>query len=186
MISIKICNPETGLSFPEFIHNTTTYVAVPHGSVGELWVNANRTCTLVLEASGQEVAVVQVNSPGGKVNLSEICQPRTTERSVMDLIPSFGFGPFRHQKAPKIVQRLYAFRAYVVEGTKDQRRHGSMLASVDFHVLCDVDYCWAHSYHVQYLRNPSAQSISDQAEGNCPHCGEVRARLQKDWRFESV
>lgn len=185
MISIEIRNPENHLTFPEFIHNTTSIVAVPHGATSELRVNADRACTLVLEAGGVELLVVQIERPGLTVNLSEFCQPNLPSRSFGDLIPSFEFGPFKHRKAPKIQQRLYAFRAIIEGGTPNKRERHNLLATFDVHMLCDVDFHWARALYLKDVTSRGTHAIADKVEGNCPHCHEVRARLEKDGSYET-
>lgn len=184
MISAKIRNPESKLEFMEFIHGTTCIVAVPHGAQSELWVSSDQQCTLVIEAAGRELEVLRINAPGSSVKLSDLLQPlvRNTGGGLVDL---FSFGPFRRQHSAKPTQRLYNFRAIVESGSPQNR--GEVLATFDFHLLCEVDFHWARAYHLELNgdRSQATGSIAERAEGSCPHCQEVRTRLERDWRYDA-
>lgn len=176
MISAKIVDPESKREFMNFIHGTTSIVAVPHGADSELQISTNRVATLVVEAGSEELSTLQVNPPGASIRISELKQP--LERQGISIADILSFGPFRHRQ-PKLTQRLYKFRAVIENGTPNRR--GKMLATFDFHLLCEVDFHWARAFHLDEVKSDSVTRL---AEGTCSFCQEARARLQKDWKFE--
>jgi hypothetical protein len=61
-----------------------------------------------------------------------------------------------------------------------------VLATFDFHLLCEVDFHWARVYHLELDRKSNqAKTIAERAEGTCPLCHEARLRLQKNWNYET-
>lgn len=188
MISAEICNPANGLPYMDFVHHKTRVVAVPHGEKSILRVQADRVATLIIEAGGEEVSVVGVSPPGVVVDLSQLNQPHVPSRTIGGFVPTFEFGPFKHVKRPVIRQRLYAFRAIIKAGAPEGREHAETLARFEFHMLCDVDFHWARALHLRTLGDPLAAAkvnADTAAEGTCPHCREISARLKKDWSYET-
>ncbi len=181
MISAKICNPDSKRSFMEFTHGTTCIVGVPHGAESKLWVTADRPSTLVIEASGHEIQVIQITPPGGGILISRLQQP--LQRNATGNLRNLLAGMLRRHSAQNAGQRLYNFRAMVEDGTPQRR--GNLLATFDFHLLCETDFHWARAYHLKLDLDPDAASVADRAEGICPHCQEVRAKLEKNWSYES-
>lgn len=177
MITASICDPQSKREFMNFIHGTTSIVAVPHGADSELSITCQRKCTLVIEAGGQEITTLLINPPGVSITLSELRQP--LERNGINLTDIFSFGPFRRQQ-PLPEQRLYKFRASFEDGTPNRR--GSLLATFDFHLLCEVDFHWARACHLD--GDAKSDSVIRRAEGSCQICQLSRIRLQKDWKFE--
>lgn len=175
MIRAEIRDPQSKLSFMEFTHGTTCIVGVPHGADSELWVKADHPCTLVIEAAGRELHVGLVEPPGGAIKLSTLRQP-LVRTGLSGLL-----GAWRAEKPNTPVQRLYNFRALIHEGTPEKR--GNLLATFDFHLLCEVDFHWARAYHLEL--NQASEAVTERAEGTCPHCLEVRTRLEKQWRYET-
>ena len=77
-------------------------------------------------------------------------------------------------------QRLYNFRGLIHAGTPKSR--GDLLATFDFHLLCEVDFHWARAYHLE--DGNTSEAVTRRAEGTCPHCQEIRNRLERQWRYE--
>lgn len=182
MISAKIRDPESKNEFMEFVHGTTCIVAIPHGAASELWITSDHPCTLVIEAAGQELEILPVTPPGGSVKISDLRQP--LQRQGVALGEIFKFGPFRRRPLlSQPCQRLYNFRAVIEDGSPENR--GELLATFDFHLLCEVDFHWARAYHLELDRaNAAGHTVTQRAEGTCLFCQEARTRLQKTWRFE--
>jgi hypothetical protein len=181
MITAKIRDPQTQLPFMEFVHGTTCIVGVPHGAQSELWVTCDTPCTLVIEAAGRELEVLPLIAPGDSINISRLEQPLVRQGSILqNAWDVFRRAPRKPQPAP---QRLYNFRAVAENGTPLQR--GDVLATFDFHLLCEVDFHWARAFHLKLKTGGGEGSIAERAEGTCPSCSEVRSRQAKDWRYET-
>jgi hypothetical protein len=178
MISAKIREPESKLEFMEFTHSTTCIVGVPHGAGSELWVTSDCPCTVSIEAGGVELAQVIIERSGGAIRISDLNQPHVPQGGILSGLLQGALGR-RHVLRPSFSrQRLYKFRAVV-------QSNGDLLATFDFHLLCEVDFHWARAYHLELSTTSGANSsVADRAEGTCPSCQEVRARLEKDWRYE--
>ena len=176
MIRAKVCDPASKLDFMEFTRGTTCILGIPHGANSELWIRTDHSCTLAIEAAGQELKVVKIEAPGGSVKLSDLRQPLIRGFTIANLL-----GSLRRQKRQAPEQRLYNFRALVLDGTPQKR--GSLLATFDFHMLCETDFHWARAYHLE--NSNASEAVTKRAEGTCPHCLEVRTRLEKEWRYES-
>ncbi|MBX9573853.1 MAG: hypothetical protein K2X77_33460 [Candidatus Obscuribacterales bacterium] len=179
MISAEIRNPSNKLPYMEFCHHNTTLVAVPHGEKSELWLQCDRPATLVIEAGGSEVSVVELQLGTTVVSLSDLYQPHVPGRSIGGIVPSFDFGIFKHVKQPKIQQRLFSFSATVKAGKPDGHERAQTLATFRFHLLCIVDFHWARAIKLGTGGDPAS------AEGTCPACKVVSDRLKSDWRFET-
>ncbi len=184
MISARICAAQSKLEFMEFIHGTTSIVGVPHGVESELSVTSDSPGTLVIEAAGREIKIVPVTTDGVSVKLSDLQQPLTQQGSaVKSILRTFNRlrGKPVGQHKP---QRLYNFRAIFENGSPQNR--GEVQATFDFHLLCETDFHWARVYHLELVHSKDGEStVTDRAEGTCPLCQEVRARLERDWHFES-
>ena len=175
MIRAEIRDPASKLRFMEFTRGTTCIVGVPHGAESELWINADHPCNLVIEAAGRELELLQIKPPGGSIKVSDLRQPlsRHSLGSLLDM--------FRSDKQNTPNQRLYNFRALIEDKSCGTR--GNLLATFDFHMLCELDFHWARAYHLELTQAPEA--VVERAEGTCPHCLEVRTRLEKKWRYET-
>lgn len=176
MIRAKVCDPASKLGFMEFIRGTTCILSVPHGADSELWVSTDQSCTLAIEAAGQELQCVEIHAPGGSIHISELRQPLA--RNVFSVSRLLQALRFEQPSVP--TQRLYNFRALIHSGTPAER--GDLLATFDFHLLCEVDFHWARAYHLEESNTPEA--VTTRAEGTCPHCQEIRNRLERQWRYE--
>lgn len=197
MISVGIVDPKTNLPFPNFIHNTTTYVGVPHNAETLLWVSTDLACLLNLEAENRQVLDKnkEIVVPGEGIVLSTLKQPIVSTSGGGFLPPWLsGLGNRLIGRSapaptpdPSAAARLYAFRAVINQLGKDYDKLSTVQGTVDFHLLCEYDYAWAYAIHLDLRENPKAigtQAIWERAEGVCPTCAEVRARLQRDWTPE--
>lgn len=184
MISARICAAEGKQEFMEFTHGTTCIVAVPHGVESELWISSDTPGTLVLEAAGREIKVMRLQPPGCTLKLSDLQQPLVQQPKSLGSILK-ALNPLRRPAPqPPASQRLYNFRAIIEDGSPRQR--GDVLATFDFHLLCEVDFHWARVYHLELDRKSNqAKTIAERAEGTCPLCHEARLRLQKNWNYET-
>lgn len=184
MISVHLCNPDAGQPFASFIHNTTTYVGVPHQARSQLWVTTERPRYLTIEAENQQVIANQlVSAPGTSLLISDMKQPPKPSSALGGIVPPF----FRRRgKVPtKPPLRLYAFRVILSRKPLDQ--DPTPEATFDFHLLCAEDFEWAKSFELQLYSDPAAiapATIGDVAEGTCAVCAEVRERLRRDWLSE--
>lgn len=186
MISVSVIDKASKQPFLNFIHNTTTYVGVPHTAETVLWVANDEPCFLGLEADCTRLTgtTKQVTAPGDGLVLSALKQPLVLPGPRSGFVPGF----LRRRAIPKPQEeqpRLYAFRAMV---SKDPGEI-DILSTVDFHLLCEFDYRWALAIHLELQSNPQAlgsQTIWERAEGTCPTCATVRARLQRDWTPENL
>lgn len=178
MISAKIRESESSREFMEFTHGTTCIVGVPHGASSELWLTSDSPCTVCIEAAAVELARVQLERSGGAIRISDLQQPLIPQGGILSSLWQGALGR-RHLVRPSFSrQRLYKFRAVVQDGV-------DLLATFDFHLLCEVDFHWARAYHLELsTASGSSGAVADRAEGSCPLCQEVRARLERDWRYE--
>lgn len=186
MISVSLCDPASQESLRTFQHNTTTYAGVPHGSHCRLWVITPKPLFLTIEAESRNVITDRpIAAPGDSLLVSDYKQPlKSGGFNLGGFIP--GFLKIGRSKVPaKPPLRLYAFR--VVLTAKPLADGGRPEATYDFHILCDEDYNWAETFHLELASRPAAISpatIGDVAEGTCPICAEVRARLRREWLDE--
>ncbi len=182
MITVNLCNADVGQPFASFMHNTTTYVGVPHDSRSQLWINMSQPRFLTIEAENQRVIADRpLTAPGGSVLISEMTQPRRPVGGLGGFIPSF----LRRRVPSRPPLRLYAFR--VVLSKRPLGEDPSPEATFDFHLLCQEDFRWAKSFQQQLLQAPAAISpstIGEVAEGTCAICAEVRERLRRQWLSE--
>jgi len=176
MIRAKVCDPESKLGFMEFTRGTTSILSVPHGADSELWISTDQRCTLTIEAAGQELKSVEIAPPGGSICISDLRQPLA--RNVLSF--SRLMQALHLEKAAEPTQRLYNFRGLIHAGTPKAR--GDLLATFDFHLLCEVDFHWARAYHLE--DGNTSEAVTRRAEGTCPHCQEIRNRLERQWRYE--
>lgn len=178
MISAKIRELQSKFEFMEFTHGTTCIVGVPHGAESELWVTSDAPCTLSIEAGGIELKRQHIERTGTAVRISDLQQPHVPQGGILSGLLQGAFAR-RHVVRPSFTkQRLYNFRAVVQDGNE-------LLATFDFHLLCEVDFHWARAYHLELSTGSDTNaSVAERAEGTCPLCQEVRARLEKDWRYE--
>lgn len=181
MIQAKLCNADGGQPFNSFIHNTTTYVGVPHDARCNLWLATSEARFLTIEAESQHViASRKIEAPGGFVLVSELKQPLQPSSGLSGWVPPFL--RIKNSKVKKPQLRLYAFR--VIVSRQPLNKDGTPDATFDFHLLCEEDFQWARSFELQLAKEPAAiapATIGDVAEGTCVTCAEVRERLRRDW-----
>lgn len=189
MISASLCNPAIQEPLRTFVHNTTTYVGVPHDAHCRLWITTNKPLFLTVEAENQNVITDRkIVAPGDSILVSDYKQPLGS--GVLGRIIPDGFIPGflrigRSRKPKKEQLRLYAFRTILSSSPLSDGAPPE--ATFDFHILCEEDYDWAEMFHLELLKRPAAiapATIGDVAEGTCPRCAEVRARLRRDWATE--
>lgn len=182
MISVNVIDQTSRQAFPTFIHNTTTYVGVAHEAGTLLSVTSEHPCILTLEAENQTLfnRGIEIPAWGSCIELSALKQPQLPSGG-FDFASLLPWGRKRVEPQRQHTPRLYAFRAMIASAASPE----ILLSTVDFHLLCLVDYRWAEALHGALLKDPQAlgsETIWERAEGTCPVCAEVRARLQKDWR----
>lgn len=184
MISANLCDPAVAEPLRTFQHNTTTYVGVPHGSHCKLWITTDQPMFLTVIAENRNIISDRpIAAPGDSLLLSDYKQPISGGGGLGGFIP--GFLRIGRSKPPQKQLRLYAFR--VVLSSRKLADGGRPEASYEFHILCDEDYNWAELFHLELQSRPAAiapATIGDVAEGTCPICAEVRARLRREWLNE--
>lgn len=177
MLTARICDPIAQQPFASFVHNTTTYVSIPHGHPSVLFLQADeckpeQPIRASIQVGGREVYSHQMN-----------CQPSFIELSKLPAPPhigSFGdlFIPLMRKRPAPEPMRLYSFSIVFQSCDADART----LATYQFHVLCPPEFEQAEEFHLRLQRDPKAiapDSITDRCEGNCcPDCRAVRLSMK--------
>lgn len=169
----RICDPEAREPYPNFVHNTTTYVAIPHDRPSLLFVfNDEEPCSVAIMAEGREIHVERLVNGQAVIELHRFRAPAPQPTNVTETLASLI--SLARRKPHCRENRLYAFSIVLRDDTPEQ----SVLATYDFHVLCPTEYEAACAYHHEICQSPkviSPDTISDRAEGRaCPNCREVR------------
>jgi hypothetical protein len=171
--TVKICDPLSGGPFPSFVHNTTTYVGIPHDRQSQLFVNCSGPCRVCVQSGGRTLVCQDTISGQVVIPLSELQAPPVPPGSIAEWLLSF---LRKHECGP---HRLYRFAAII----QSQEPGHPVLATYDFHILCPVEYAEAMAYHHALQTNPAAiapDAIADRAEGRtCPYCRQVRKTLHQ-------
>lgn len=172
----RICDPELRESFPQFCHNTTTYVSIPHKAASQLFVfNDEEPCWASIQVEGREVHTVRLDGKQSLIELHRLVQPEPVTDSFRDTLANlFGVRRSRPRENCKNHTRLYAFQVVLLADTPQRQ----VLATYDFHILCPREYADACAVHRQICSNPDViapDTISDRTEGRCcPDCKQTR------------
>jgi hypothetical protein len=151
--------------YKSFKHNTTRYVRIPHLAPSLLkvqWTEACRVCV----SSNDQIVVCEPTSQQGDatISLSDLRAPRVGP----------GLNLFHRTRQ---AQRLYAFKVIIQDLSDDHK----VLATYEFHVLCEEDYNAAFAYKMRLDNDPKVIApdlISDRVEGSrCQICKQVRKTL---------
>jgi hypothetical protein len=169
----RVCDPEAREQFPNFVHNTTTYVSVPHDAPSQLFViDDTEPAWASIQVDGREVHAVRLDAGQTVIQLNTLYAPAPASDSFRDNLVSL----FSRRRRPncKSHVRLYAFQV-VIQSDTDERK---VLATYDFHILCPREYQEACDVHARICAHPeviSPDTISDRAEGReCPNCKRTR------------
>lgn len=169
-----ICDPQAREPFPSFVHNTTTYVSIPHDHPSLLVAkNDEEPCWLSLQVEGRELHAQRLVDGQAIIDISKFKAPLPSPTSLTDTLSQIL--SFARGKSACRHTRLYTFSAVLLGDTADR----AVLATYDFHVLCPREFEAACVFHRDVCRSPQAitpDTISDRTEGrNCPSCRQVRA-----------
>lgn len=174
MLTAKICDPIAQQPFASFVHNTTTFVSIPHGHPSVLFLHADSQPQPVrasIQVGGREVYNHVLNAQPSFIELSKLPAPPSS---------SFGelFMPLMRKRTAPQPMRLYSFSVVFQSNDEGART----LATYDFHVLCPPEFDQAQEFHLRLQRDPTAiapDSLSDRCEGNCcPDCRAVRLSMK--------
>lgn len=173
MIKVKLCNPNVPEPFKQFVHNTTTYVAVPHDSPFQLFVQSQPGSTLRIFVRGHKL-VKQVLPEGQAIlPLSDLTMPHEIG-SLRDWINLVMGRP----KPQPVQQRLYQFCAHVSRPGGEKTT-----ATFAFHILCPEEFEVARAVHLRLQTEPDAiapKTISELVEGHhCVQCQTLKEALDK-------
>lgn len=179
MITINICDPRAQGPFRTFVHNTTTYVSVPHDAPSQLWVEADEPSVLVIHSCGQAVMSREFER-NVTIPLHEIRTPHHQPTGLADIASAVLMQGLLRRPAPPCKNpnhRLYDFTAEV-----RRLRDGATVANMDVHILCPTDFRVAEDLHLRLQDEPAAiapDAIWQHAEGKaCPQCAQLQAILQ--------
>lgn len=177
MITINICDPGAKEPFGAFVHNTTTYVSVPHDAASQLWVEADEPSKLVIQSCGQPVKEIPFER-SITVPLSEISTNWNQTPGLVEIAGNWlrkGLrrpAPCRHPS-----NRLYDFTVEV-----RRLRDDAIVGEAEVHILCPIDFKLASELHLLLQERPDALSpdtIAQRAEGKaCPRCAQLSEQLR--------
>jgi hypothetical protein len=174
----RICDPATQELYPNFCHNTRTYVGIEHDAPSVLFVyNDQEPSWASIQVDGREVHRVQLTGTQAVIELHKLMAPPPAPADLTEALSDV-LGNFLRLKRRKpncrSHQRLYKF-SLVLQADTDQRE---TLATYDFHVLCPREFEEANAYHRQICADPAAiapHTIAERAEGRCcPNCRRTR------------
>lgn len=181
MITVNICDPSARRAFQTFVHNTTTYVSVPHDAASQLWVEADEPSVLVIQSCGQAV----IQRPFDRqitVPLSEIRTPFHVSQGLADLASAFVKQGLLRRPAPPCRNpnhRLYDFTVEIRRALDN-----ATIGARDVHILCPVDFALAQELHLLLQDKPNAlapDTIWQRSEGKaCPQCARIGLLLKGD------
>jgi hypothetical protein len=197
MISVSVCDPKSACgprgTFESFQHNTTTYVKIPHDHPSRLWLNVNEECEVVLISQGQTLIRRKVSGPEA-IELSSISVPSLPSQRPHTLASRFGGGLsslLRHRQqetsvtscpAPNVEVKLPEHRLYQFTLEFRTLDENHVLATFEFHILCEEDYTAAHALHLRIHHAPDAitpATIAERTEGiTCLRCSQNKIVLE--------
>lgn len=172
MRTVRICNPVEKEAFPQFQHNTTTYVSIPHGHESRLYVHADGPSIVSIQVGEHEIFARKMDAADTIIPLSELTVPERPAESLIGMIQS---ALAKRKGVVQPSQRLYAFSVVIYHDRPDR----PVACTTDFHLLCPCDFELASAYHLRLQSDPSAiapDTIFDRAEGTCPECRQARER----------
>ena len=174
MRTVRICNPVEQEPFPQFQHNTTTYVSIEHGHPSQIYVHSDGPSIVSIQVGEQEIFAKRLASPDIIIPLSELTMPEQPASSLMGLLQA-AIAKHKNKAQAQPVQRLYMFSVVIYHDRPDK----PVACTSDFHLLCPCDFSLASTYHLKLQNDPSAiapDTIFDRAEGTCPDCRQARER----------